>query len=96
MKDFLRKLFVKRRNRKVLNLLDNLEKVTAKNIKTMQKMNNPAPWILILKDIQAVNFCASKAKKLMAYHVGPRNLFEALDWIKKMSEYELSQASKRD
>jgi len=97
MKDFFRKRIVKRRNRKALKLIEKLEKVTGKNVISMQKMNNPAPWVTLLRDVQAINFCSEKAKKLMRGHVGPRNLFEALEWIEKMSEYELSQmANKRD
>lgn len=94
MKDFFRKRIVKRRNRKALKMLEKLEKVTAKNVKTLEKMNNPAPWISVLRDVHAINFCAEKAKKLMFAHVGPRNLFDALEWIKKVSEYEQKMARK--
>ena len=95
MKDFFRKRIVKRRNRKALKLIEKLEKVTAKNVKTLEKMNNPAPWVSLLRDVQAINFCTEKAKKLMFAHVGPRNLFEAFEWIKKMSEFEQNLAKKR-
>ena len=94
MKDFFRKRSVKRRNRKALKLIEKLEKVTAKNVKTLEKMNNPAPWVSLLRDVQAINFCTEKAKKLMFAHVGPRNLFEALESIKKVSEYEQKMARK--
>jgi len=96
MKDFFRKRVVRRRNRNALKLLEHLEKVTAKNVKTLEKMNNPAPWVSLLRDVQAINFCAEKAKKLMFVHVGPRNLFEAFEWIKKVSEYEQNMAKRQE
>jgi len=95
MKDFFRKRIVKCRNRKALKLLEKLAKVTGKNTNTLQKMNNPSPWVDVLRDVQAINFFAEKSLKLMRVHVGPRNLFEALDMIKKMAEYEQNLAKKR-
>jgi len=77
-------------------MLEKLEKVTGRNVKTLTKMNNPAPWIDVLKNIQAINFCTEKAKKLMKAMVGPRNLFEALENIKKMAEYEQNMAKRQE
>ncbi len=86
--DFFRKRIVRRRNRKTLKLIEKLEKVSGKNVKTLQNMASPGLWVNVLRDVQAINFCAEKAKKLMMGHVGPRNLFEAFEWIKKMAEME--------
>jgi hypothetical protein len=95
MKDFFRKRIVRRRNRKILKLIEKLEKVSGKNVKTLQNMASPGLWVNVLRDVQAINFCADKALKLMRAHVGPRNLLEALVMIKKMAEYEQNLAKKR-
>ena len=89
--DYLRRLSVRRRSRKVLKAMEAVERETRHVMKALDKMHDPSPWRELHADLGMIHSCAGKGVKLLKGHVGPRNIMEAIEILRKIAEMEKTE-----